>query len=166
MAKIDNLTKEATSHLEHGEQIVASVMGAYECKIMGQDSVRNGVFLATDRRIFFYGKKMFGFESESFPYSSLSSFEHGKGLMGASISFYSSGNKVKMKWINAGNIEAFMDAVRSAMAKKSVPAPVAATKTESIDDSIEQIKKLAELKDQGILTEEEFTAKKHKILGI
>ena len=32
-------------------------------------------------------------------------------------------------------------------------------------DPIEQLKKLAELKDQGILTEEEFAAQKAKILG-
>ncbi len=41
-------------------------------------------------------------------------------------------------------------------------APAAGT----TDDNIEQIKKLAELKDQGILTEAEFTAKKEQILGI
>ncbi len=33
-------------------------------------------------------------------------------------------------------------------------------------DPVEQIKQLAELRDQGILTEEEFTAKKAQILGI
>lgn len=33
------------------------------------------------------------------------------------------------------------------------------------EDPIEQLKKLAELKDQGILTEEEFAAQKAKILG-
>jgi hypothetical protein len=32
-------------------------------------------------------------------------------------------------------------------------------------DPIEQLKKLAELKNQGILTEEEFAAQKAKILG-
>jgi hypothetical protein len=32
-------------------------------------------------------------------------------------------------------------------------------------EAIEQLKQLAELKDQGILTEEEFTAQKAKILG-
>jgi hypothetical protein len=32
-------------------------------------------------------------------------------------------------------------------------------------DPIEQLKKLAALKDQGILTEEEFAAQKAKILG-
>ena len=33
-------------------------------------------------------------------------------------------------------------------------------------DPVEQIKQLADLKDQGILTEEEFAAKKAQILGI
>jgi hypothetical protein len=32
-------------------------------------------------------------------------------------------------------------------------------------DDIEQLKQLAALKDQGILTEEEFAAEKAKILG-
>jgi hypothetical protein len=33
-------------------------------------------------------------------------------------------------------------------------------------DPIEQIKQLSELRDQGILTDEEFTAEKKKLLGI
>jgi hypothetical protein len=33
------------------------------------------------------------------------------------------------------------------------------------DDSMEQLKKLAELKDQGILTEQEFSDQKAKILA-
>jgi len=43
------------------------------------------------------------------------------------------------------------------------PAPVAA---EPAVDPIEQLKQLAELKNQGILTEEEFAAQKAKILGM
>jgi hypothetical protein len=38
--------------------------------------------------------------------------------------------------------------------------------TEPADDSIEQIKRLHEPREQGILTEEEFTAEKQKLLGI
>ena len=43
----------------------------------------------------------------------------------------------------------------------AAPPPPAAP----AEDPIEQLKKLAELKDQGILTEEEFAAQKAKILG-
>jgi hypothetical protein len=41
------------------------------------------------------------------------------------------------------------------------PAPVA-----SEEDNIAELQKLAQLKEQGILTEEEFAAKKKQILGI
>ena len=45
------------------------------------------------------------------------------------------------------------------------PAPVAAAPAPPAQDPIEQLKELAQLKDQGILTEEEFAAQKAKILG-
>jgi len=45
-------------------------------------------------------------------------------------------------------------------------APDAAAPETAESAQIEQIKQLAALKDQGILTEEEFTASKAKILGI
>ena len=43
----------------------------------------------------------------------------------------------------------------------AAPAPAAAD-----DDPIEELKQLAALKNQGILTEEEFAAKKAQILGL
>jgi hypothetical protein len=42
------------------------------------------------------------------------------------------------------------------------PAPVAEAPAE---DPIAQLRELAKLRDDGILTEEEFAAEKHKILG-
>ncbi|MBP7807326.1 SHOCT domain-containing protein [Candidatus Saccharibacteria bacterium] len=41
----------------------------------------------------------------------------------------------------------------------AAPAPAA-------DDEVAQLQQLAQLKDQGILTQEEFDAKKKQILGI
>lgn len=49
------------------------------------------------------------------------------------------------------------------------PAPAASTapvQPATTGDSIEQIKKLAELRDQGILTDAEFEAKKKQLLGL
>lgn len=44
----------------------------------------------------------------------------------------------------------------------AAPAPAAS----AADDQIAQLEKLAQLKEQGILTEEEFAAKKAQILGL
>lgn len=48
------------------------------------------------------------------------------------------------------------------------PAPVQAAPVAAPaqDDTIAQLEQLAQLKEQGILTEEEFTAKKAQILGL
>ena len=49
-----------------------------------------------------------------------------------------------------------------AAAPAGAPAPAAPAQ----QDEMAQIQKLAQMKEQGILTEEEFTAKKKQILGI
>ena len=45
------------------------------------------------------------------------------------------------------------------------PAPEYAAPPQPQQDMVQQLKDLAELKDQGILTEEEFAAQKARILG-
>ena len=64
----------------------------------------------------------------------------------------------------AAQDQAAYDQQAAAQAPPEMPAAPAAAPAQ--DDTIEQIKQLAALKDQGILTEEEFTAKKDQILGI
>jgi hypothetical protein len=45
------------------------------------------------------------------------------------------------------------------------PPPAAAAAPASQDDTISQLERLGALKDQGVLTDEEFQAQKAKILG-
>jgi hypothetical protein len=102
MSKLNKLTKQAQAHMEPGETVLASVLGAYETKRLGQKSARNGILVATDQRVLFYAKKMGGYDLESFPYSNISSFEQSKGMMGHKIKMFASGNEVEVKWINQG----------------------------------------------------------------
>ncbi|MGF9964528.1 PH domain-containing protein [Bacillus rhizoplanae] len=164
MAKIDKLLSSAKEHLEPNEQVLAVILGAYETKLMKNDTVRNGIFIATEKRAVFYAKKMFGYDMEVFPYTNISSIEVSKGFMGHSINLFASGNKVKMKWINDGDIAKFIEIVKERIQKKDASLQVAATVNNH--DVADQIAKLASLKDQGILTEEEFSAKKKQLLGI
>ena len=55
-------------------------------------------------------------------------------------------------------------AAQAATVQAAAPAPVAAPPAE--DALVGQLRQLAELRDAGILTEEEFSAKKAKLLGI
>jgi hypothetical protein len=51
-------------------------------------------------------------------------------------------------------------------AEEQQQAPVAAAPVDDTNDQIAQLQQLAGLKDQGILTQEEFDAKKKQILGL
>lgn len=160
MGKYENHLELVKSHLKDGENIIFSVYGAYETKVLGNDSARNGIFIATESRIVFFAKKFLGFDLESFSFENISSIEQSKGLLGYTITFYASGNKTSMKWINKGDIPNFMNFVQSKIGKSTVTESNAGN-----PDIPSQIQKLAALKDQGILTEDEFNQKKTELLS-
>lgn len=160
--KISKQLRFAQEHLDPGEKVVEGVFGVYETKSLGNDTIKNGVFLATDKRLFFYGKRTFGFDSESFPYSNISSIEFGKKAMGYTLSFYASGNKVNMKWISDGDVAAFVDYVKNRMDEKNSHKTNAPAKT----SAVEQVKEMKELLDMGIISLDEFEVKKKELLGL
>ena len=66
------------------------------------------------------------------------------------------------------NVQAYSDAMQDVQGQQvayaqPAPAPAAAAPTQ--EDTISQLERLGALKDQGVLTEEEFQAQKAKILG-
>ena len=160
MTKLDKLTEQAQGHLEAGEHIIAAVQGTYETKVMGGDRVRPGVLIATDRRVVFYAKKLGGYDLESFPYAHISSFEQGKNMMGHTVTFFASGNRVSMQWIKDG-MDAFTETVRHQMSTgHEAPQPQPASV-----DVFERLRRLGELRDAGVVTPVEFEAKKAELLA-
>lgn len=157
--------------MEPGEQILASVLGTYETKIMGSDSVRNGVLIATDRRVVFYAKKMTGYDLEGYPYASISSIDEGKNMMGHKVTFYASGNKVEVKWIkDAEKLARFMNTAKAHVHARTTTAvqapPTIGMPPPGSDqpDVMAQLRSLGELRDSGVLTEAEFADKKAELL--
>jgi hypothetical protein len=183
MASYKKLFELVQQHLDPDEPILASVVGAYETQILGSNTVRNGMFAATDRRVIFYAKKMVGYDFESFPYDNISSFEQSKGLMGHKVKFFASGNEAAVKWINQGELDDLVREVRSRMrggtsaavpaappmpdpAADPVPttAPSRSVPPNPVADPVEEIRRYAALRDDGIITEEEFQEKKRQLL--
>jgi len=66
----------------------------------------------------------------------------------------------------AAQAEAAQAEAAQAQAAPPAPAPAEGPAAAAESPEIEQLKQFAALRDQGILTEEEFTAKKAQILGI
>ncbi len=135
MAKIDKLLDRAKEHFESGEEAITTILGTYGTEIFKGKGQIQGILVATNQRLVFYAKKGTGFEFEVFPYETISSINAGKSFMGHHASFFSSGNKVSMKWIQTKDIQEFVEAVKSRVedAKLTAPTPAQAT-----DDQVAQ----------------------------
>lgn len=153
---------EIKNHLDSDEFIVSHIAGAYECKILGKDTVRNGIIAVTNKRMVFFGKKLTGYDLEIFPFRNISSFATGKGLMGHNISFYATGNSVKIKWINSKNVNEFIVILKDKLENETNKDNTKDTK----QDVFEKLKEIKELFNIGILSADEYEDKKKYFMDI
>lgn len=168
--KTSKLIEQARPNFGPGEEPAAVVHGIYEGERLGSKALRDGVLIAMPSRVMFFGKKVGGFDLESFGYDKISSFEHSKELMGHRVTFFASGNRVAMKWISdAAQMAEFVAAVNELIANhgKSSPDPAAGAQPGTGDDGgiIGQIRQLGDLHEAGVLTDDEFASKKSELLS-
>ena len=134
--------------------------------IQGSYEGRMGVLVATNKRLVFVDKGIVRVRVEDFPYDKITSIQYETGWVMGTVTIFASGNRAEIKNVMRGRTRTFGDYVRarvSAPAKNaSSPAPSAAKPAE--EDVIDKLERLAKLKEQGILTEEEFNTQKSKLL--
>ncbi|WP_225228766.1 SHOCT domain-containing protein [Bacillus sp. PS06] len=117
----------------------------------------------TDKRIIVHKiEGIFKNEKVEIPLSSVSSINTTVKGLGASIAIVASNNKASVEKLHIHIAQELKSLIDSLLHSSS-------NQTASINTSVDvadQIKKLADLRDGGILTEEEFNAKKKQLLGI
>lgn len=155
------------THLEEGEHILAAVQGQNVKTAGGKEGgMRGGTLAATDRRVVFYRKNMGGFDFETITYETITSVERGKTFSGAHIRMTVAGNALEMKWIKTGDPDGVALAIRERVGHgATAPAVATAPNAAPAPDLVEQLRALAGLRDDGILTEDEFSAKKAELLA-
>lgn len=158
MANPTKLASQVVAHLDEGEEILAIVSGQYE-GMKKEEHIRTGIMVATPKRVVFYAKKITGFDFESFPYDMISSFEQSKNLMGHILTFFAAGNTVMLKWVPAKEVPDFVKVVRERMASKSTSGGT------SNSDPTARLKKLTELKNAGLIDDDEYEAQRSKIVS-
>ncbi|MDE0297359.1 MAG: PH domain-containing protein [Candidatus Poribacteria bacterium] len=82
---------------------------------------------------------MSGYELEVYLYFNISSIEIGKNWLGHRIATFVSNNKMGMKWIKTGDVQNFIEYVKSRIEKRDQES----TPLEPTVDIPDQIKKLA-----------------------
>jgi hypothetical protein len=151
------------SKLRPGERIGGHLAG-WIGKMMGKgdDKQRNGQFILTNQRACFYRKGFFGEVFETIPIAKLTSVET-LSMMGYRVlRLHTSHDELAFKTFESkelfDRIYQRLENLRQRDGQEtSVPR-----RSESIPD---QIRKLGELRDAGVLSEDEFTAKKRELLA-
>lgn len=86
----------------------------------------------------------------------------GRVLRGDVIIESTGGDKISVPKLPRGEAQAARDLIQQKMAERDAPSPVASEAARSY--VADQIRKLADLREAGILTEEEFESKKAELL--
>jgi hypothetical protein len=151
--------KRLPEHLWENERVDLLTGGTY--------GSGTGVLVLTDRRLLFLKDGVMSKTSEDFPLEKISSIQWSTGMLLGKITVFASGNKAEILNVQKQDGKMITDAVRArtaggTSAPSEVPAPVAPPA--SGPDVYEQLRKLGELHQAGVLTDEEFTVKKQQLL--
>ncbi len=159
MSKKSQIKKFKEFQQQENEEVFFAASG-YIGKMMGRGSNRqiNGILLATNRRIVFYKKSIIGEAVEGIPLEKISSVERRSVLGSVRTTFHTSNDDLTFKSHDSKDMQSISDYVEN----KQQEQPGSAVGI--VDSAIEKIKKLAELKEVGVLTEEEFESKKAQLL--
>lgn len=127
-----------------------------------------GIIVATDRRLIFFDKGLFGgLKVEDFAYDKISSIQYETGLFTGSIIIFASSNKAKITHVDKDRVRGVAEAVRHRISGGQ-PGQARQPETASAlgaNDRIAALERLAKLKEQGILDDAEFKTEKARILG-
>lgn len=138
-------------------------LDGYVGKMMGtgDDAQRDGVLILTSQRVVFYRKGFLGEVYENIPTAKVTSVEVKSVLGHRTLRIHTSHDDLTFKTLESRDL---VDEFQSRLEAQR-DAPVVAATPAAVGDPIEQIRKLSDLRDAGVLDEEEFQAKKAQLLA-
>ncbi|WP_261840947.1 SHOCT domain-containing protein [Aliamphritea ceti] len=153
-----HVTKYKERHLSDGESVIAWGEGYIgEALGKGDKAQQNGALVVTETLVAFYRKGFLGEILETMPLKNITSIERKSTMGHRTIRLHTSHDDLAFKTFQKDNEEAIVQAIEDGRSKAG-----ASVKAES--DGLDKLKKLAELRDAGVLSEAEFIDKKEKIL--
>ncbi|MFZ4928830.1 PH domain-containing protein [Chryseobacterium sp. Mn2064] len=171
---VNSEVKELVNVLEKDEKIIAIAEGKYLYNNL------EGILVSTQNRIVFVDKKFFGGVSENeFPHYKITSMQHSNGMLSSELKLFTDGPKAEFKLYNRNAAKTFYDAIQaniySSQNQERVEKEISQVKdiekpqqtpVKKEDPSVifDKLEKLGKLRESGILTDEEFTEQKKKLL--
>ncbi|WP_145526607.1 PH domain-containing protein [Yersinia rohdei] len=166
MKENKHVIKFKSSHLKSGESVVAWSDG-YIGNVMGsgKNTQRNGVLLVTDLRVTFYRKGIIGEIIQNIPLKSITSIERKSTLGHRVIRLHTSHDDLEFKTFSKEGELQLIDAIELGRGLTTSNNTEAVKSEENKEDEFSKLKKLAQLKEAGIISEEEYQVKRTDLLN-
>lgn len=144
----------------------------YGCS--GLNNSNTVLCLCTNHRVLFLDKGLlYGIKSTEIPLDMVNGVSYEKGLIFGKIAITNGANVTKLEQINKKDAPIMADTIKKESIKYKEVLQTQNNNDSSqheasnnTDDLIKQLRELKNLVDEGILTEEEFEAKKKQLLGL
>jgi hypothetical protein len=121
---------------------------------------KNGVLAALKNKLIYATKGLMSNESFEISYSKVSSASIQSGLLLSKISITGSGFDYEFKEINKEGAKVFIEKLNALIDESNKPKQTAPK-----EDVFEKLKKLSELKNLGIISDEEYETQRKKFLA-
>lgn len=153
--------KKLPEYLNSGETVFAITGGKVGTNL--------GLLVATDRRAMFVSEGVINHTFEDFPYDRINTVTSSRGVAFAKIMINTGGASRIIEQVAKAEAEPIAAVIRErveAVTRERFQPPAPMPSTQPSGPSLAtQIRELAELRDQGILTADEFEAQKARLLN-
>lgn len=163
--KRTQLTEDLSPVLMQGEEVIDATTCLAYVRRMGQTTQRRGTLFVTDRRVGVFTKKLGGYDLLDFAYGLLTSVEYKRGMLYGEITLLAAGEHTEVRQIQKDEVERIAQGIRQRVALAHSHAPAGVPPSPAAGGVADELMKLSQLRESGVLSEEEFQAQKAKLLG-
>jgi len=156
-----HLKSFAENNLSEDDKIISLLRG-YIGKVFSktkEDHKRNGILICTNNLVAFHSKGIFNNTSRSIAIKNISSIDIDKVINGGKIAFRSASDSILVSGTDLDQAKKF-----KLLVEKIRDTPETSKTSVVAEDPIDKIKRLSQLKDDGIISEQEFEETKGNLL--
>lgn len=156
--------KELPNILSNDEELHGILQGGLSA-IKGNNYNGLGLIIATNKRVIFLRKSIIGtLTKEEYSLPLITSVAYRKGLMVSSVVITAANNEAIIERCEKGSADKFINVVTN-LIQSSQSYQNQKNNLQNSDDSIQKLERLFDLKQKGVITEDEYSQQKAKLLG-
>jgi hypothetical protein len=162
--KMGKLLEDLVPILRDGEEVLDCTHGTAVVERLGQKTLRRGTIFVSNQRVGVFTKKLGGYDLTDFAFGLITAVQHKEGMMNGEIDLLAAGTRLEVHQIPKGEATKLANLVRNQMPQHHAPGATVVMAA-PVDGPAEQLKKLADLHQSGLITDEEFATKREALVA-